>query len=360
MSAAVAPEPSPGEPYTVLPALADGLAHDLNNVLSAVLMMADLLGESCTRERERNVLAALEESARRGIALGRQLRWLAPGSEEEATLFQPKYLLLDLQKIAGTLFPSSVTVSSRLPADLHLLKGDPQQVYRLLLELCLDARQALPVVGGELSLTAANEDLDEVAAAQRPGSTAGPHVVMELVCSAGDGLIPGTVVAMAAACGGFAEALPRAGGGRVSRVYLPAVSTSELKPPDADPGEGNGELILVAEGDTAVREAMAAVLESRGYRVETGADGAEAMALFARDSLAIAAVVVAADLAYLDGPGALRAFRRLRDGVPAVLTGGAEDLAAHPAASCSCSPVVLDKPFTGVALLGAVRQALSR
>jgi two-component system, cell cycle sensor histidine kinase and response regulator CckA len=341
-------------------ALSAGLAHDLNNVLSAVLMMVDLLGESCTRDRERNVLAALEESARRGIALGRQLRWLAGGAEEEVALFQPKYLLIDLQKIAHTLFPASITVASRFSPDLLLLKGDPLKVYGLLLGLCLDARQALPEAGGELHLAAWNEELDEIASTLRPGSSAGPHVVLEVARSAGEGPIPATVVAAAAACGGFAEAVPRTGGGQAFRVYLPAVGMEDPKSLVAELREGDGELILVVEGDTAVREAMAGVLEGRGYRVETGADGVEAIALFARDAQAIAAVVVAADLAYLDGPGTLRAFRRLRDGVPAVLTGGDDELAAHAALACSCAPVVLGKPFTGTALLGAVRQALGR
>jgi len=364
-SAATAGEPVTTEPSSALPALADGLAHDLNNVLSAVLMMADLLGESCTGDRQRSVLAALEESARRGIALGRQLRWLAQSAEQEVTLFQPKYLLIDLQRIAGSLFSPAIAVSSQFPSDhLLLLKGDPLRVYRLLLQLCLDASRALPEAGGELHLTAWNEDLDEVASAQRPGSTAGPYVALEVASGAGEGSISATAEATAAACGGFTEAVPRVGGGRGFRVYLPAVSTEGRTEGSRsfaeESAEGNGDLVLIVDGDTAVREAMAAVLERRGYRVETGADGVEAIALFARDAPSIAAVVVAAGLADLDGPGVLRGFRRLRDGIPAVLTGGSDELATRAAASCPSAPVVLGKPFTGGALLAAVRQALGR
>ncbi|HEV8579832.1 MAG TPA: response regulator [Thermoanaerobaculia bacterium] len=349
-------EPPRSGSSEALPALAGGLAHDLNNVLSAVLMMVDLLGESCTREREKSVLAALEESARRGVALGRQLLWLARGREEEATVFQPKYLLCDLQRTARAIFPASIGISSQFPSDLGMLQGDPLRLYRLLLDLCLDARDALTAAGGELSLGAWNDALDGVSAAQRSGAVAGPYVVLEVARSTGVGALPPSVAAAAAACGGFAEAVAPADGGQAFRVYLPAVhSPSVPQSTAAAARQGQGELILVVDGDAAVREAVAGILESQGYRVETAADGVEAIALFARDAPAVAAVVLAADLAYLDGPGALRVLRRLREGVAAVLTGEA---AAPAAAAEGSAAVVLAKPFSGSALLAAVRQAL--
>ncbi len=348
-----------------LPALAGGLAHDLNNVLSAVLMMTDLLEGSCTGERERAVLTAMTDLAQRGVALGRQMLWLARGVESEATLFQPKHLLGDLQRAARAIFPPAVTIASEISPQLFMLRGDPLRVYRLLLDLCLATRDTL-AAGGELTLAARNETLDEVAAAQRPGLAAGPHVVLEIARSAGGGLFPAapaTVVAAVQACGGFAEAVPKAGG-QGFRVVLPATLAGDIgaEPPPtmtaAGSDEGKGEMILVAEGADAVREAMAGVLERHGYQVRTAGDGAEAVALFARDDPPFSAVVAAADLSYLGGAGVLRAARRLRDGVPGVLTSGPAGPAADAASPEFIPPVPLAKPFTAAALLAAVRRAL--
>lgn len=341
-----------------LPALAGGLAHDLNNVLSAVLMMVDLLAESCATDRQRSVLTALDESARRGVALGRQLLRLARGEENEETLFQPKYLLLDILKSARAILPARVAMSSQLPPDLLLVQGSPLRVYRILLDLCLDARAALAETGGELALTAWNENLDEISAALRPGSAPGPHVVLEVARSAGAATSDATAARAARACGGFAEAVRRPEWGLAWRIFLPAVPPEAPQPAPDELRRGAGELILVVESDAAAREAMAATLERHGYRTETGADGAEAVALFARDPGAVAAVVAAADLLHLDGPGVLRAVRKLRGDIPAVLTVTADDLAAEEGSPCTA--VVLAKPFNGAALLAAVGRALVR
>src|SRR6185295_12276724 len=227
MSGTEAPEPA--DKSEALAALSAGLAHDLNNVLSAVLMTVELLEGSCTRERERTVLAALDDTARRGVALVRQLRWIAQGGEDEETLFQPRHLLGDLQKAARSIFPASVAVASDIPAALFMLRGSPLRFYRLVLDLCLDAREGL-AAGGELRLAAWNTELDEIAAAQRPGLAPGPHMVLEVAPSAGEAALPAAAAAAVEACGGFAETAARANGGQALRVYLPAAGHPEDLP----------------------------------------------------------------------------------------------------------------------------------
>jgi CheY-like chemotaxis protein len=348
-------------PADALSALAGGLAHDLANVLSAVRMMVSLLEDSVAREREHSVLAAVDESAKRGVALLRQLVWLARGVEEEATLFQPKHLLSDLQRAARTLFPASVELACEFPPDLHLLRGNPLRVYRLLLDLCLAARQLL-AAGGEITLAARNDELDSIAAARRRGLTAGPHVVLEVAVSAGGAAFPATAAVAVEASGGDCEVVPRPGGGQAFRVYLPAASDPSPEPvvPALEVQPAHGELILVAEGDRAVREAIAGVLEMHGYRTQTAADGAEAVAHFARDPQAVSAVVAATDLPYLDGLGLLRAVRHLRSQVPVVLTGGGELASARgqddPA---SRAQAVLARPLNAAILLAALHEAMT-
>ena len=143
-----------------LAALAGGISHELSNLAASVLMSAQVFEGSCQDEASRQVLASLDELARRLQHAGRQLHWLARGVAGEPTVFQPQYLLADIQKLARVAFPPSVTVITRYPPDLWPLAGEPLLVFQLLLALCLEARDYLPT-GGTLVLAARNEQSGE-------------------------------------------------------------------------------------------------------------------------------------------------------------------------------------------------------
>jgi len=146
-----------------LAALAGGISHELSNLAASVLMSAQVFEGSCQDESSRQVLASLDELARRLEHAGRQLHWLARGVAGEPTIFQPQYLLADVQKLARVAFPPSVTVITRYPPDLWPLAGEPLLVFQLLLALYLEARDHLPD-GGTLVLEARNEVIGESAA----------------------------------------------------------------------------------------------------------------------------------------------------------------------------------------------------
>jgi hypothetical protein len=141
-----------------LSALAGGISHEMSNLAASVLMSAQLLEGCCPDEATHQVLASLDELARRLQHAGRQLHWLARGVAGEPTVFQPQYLLADLQKLARVAFPTSVTVITRYPPDLWPLAGEPLLVFQLLLALCLEARDHLPA-GGTLVLAARNDEI---------------------------------------------------------------------------------------------------------------------------------------------------------------------------------------------------------
>jgi hypothetical protein len=181
-----------------LAALAGGISHEMSNLAASVLMSAQLLEGCCNDEAARQVLASLDELARRLQHAGRQLHWLARGVAGEPTVFQPQYLLADLQKLARVAFPPSITVITRYPPDLWPLAGEPLLVFQLLLALCLEARDHLSA-GGTLILAARNEVIGENAesgesdrsgerrsarAESRPAAKRAPHgryVVLEAV-----------------------------------------------------------------------------------------------------------------------------------------------------------------------------------
>jgi hypothetical protein len=207
-----------------LAALAGGISHELSNLAASVLMSAQVLDGSCHDEASRQVLASLDELARRLQHAGRQLHWLARGVAGEPTVFQPQYLLADIQKLARVAFPPSVTVITRYPPDLWPLAGEPLLVFQLLLALCLEARDHLPA-GGTLVLEARNEEIGESAesgesdrsgeggkrhparAACRPAARSAPpgrYVVLEAVAESSEPAESGAGIAAKAGGAGSA------------------------------------------------------------------------------------------------------------------------------------------------------------
>jgi hypothetical protein len=242
-----------------LAALAGGITHELSNLAASVVMSAQLLEPCCSEEADRLVLGSLEELARRLQHAGRQLHWLARGVAGEPTVFQPQYLLADLQKLVRVAFPASITVITRYPPDLWPLAGDPLVVFQLLLALCLEARTHLRDAG-TLVLAASNEEMDDrglgAAAAGHPaprGTCPGRYVVLEASAEPPSAALPdappeavteappeaasgaagsrrreaGNARRAAIAAGGFTARLPRGAAGRGLRAYLPAAVASE-------------------------------------------------------------------------------------------------------------------------------------
>ncbi|HLX11100.1 MAG TPA: hypothetical protein VKY89_24850 [Thermoanaerobaculia bacterium] len=230
-------------------ALAGGVTHEMSNLAASVTMSVQLLEPACAKAADREILASLDELARRIQHAGRQLHWLARGVTGEATLLQPQYLLADLQKLGRVAFPPPITVVTRYPPDLWPLAGDPLTVFQLLLAMFLEAREHLPAAGGTLALAARNQDqehLDGRRALGAPGAGdpapsgaaaagAGRYVVLEAAAEAPAGFAAPSPAAAArrrrraaeasraaAAAGGFTTPLPRSAAHRGRRAYLPA------------------------------------------------------------------------------------------------------------------------------------------
>jgi signal transduction histidine kinase len=229
-----------------LAALAGGISHELSNLAASVLMSAQVFEGSCQDDASRQVLASLDELARRLQHAGRQLHWLARGVAGEPTVFQPQYLLADIQKLVRVAFPPSVTVITRYPPDLWPLAGEPLLVFQLLLALCLEARDHL-VDGGTLILEARNEEIGEIAGSPAARSAPpGRYVVLEAAAESSEPAESGAGIAgtrqftvasrrrkatearrAAATAGGFTEPLHQGKALRGRRAYLPAALIGE-------------------------------------------------------------------------------------------------------------------------------------
>jgi two-component system cell cycle sensor histidine kinase/response regulator CckA len=229
--------------------LAAGIAHDLNNVLAPVLMSAPLLRVRATAFEDLQVLDHIERSAERGTALVRQILGFVQGVSGGRRLTQVKHLLNDVVHFIHASFPRSIIVDERVGANLWPIQADPTQVHQILLNLAVNARDAMLPGGGTLLLSAKNLVLVESEARKIDGAKSGDFLVVG-VGDTGTGMTPevlariwepffttkgagmgtglglSTVRGIAEAHGGFVTVDTRVGRGTTFRVFLPAAKTT--------------------------------------------------------------------------------------------------------------------------------------
>jgi PAS domain S-box-containing protein len=365
--------------------LAGGIAHDLNNVLGPIIMAVDLFKIKMTEERDRELIESVEVSARRGADMVRQVLSFARGFEGRRTIVQPNRLLKEIAGIAKDTFPKTITVTLAVPETTWNVPGDPTQLHQVLLNLVVNARDAMPN-GGTLNLTAANMEIDDHFAAMYPESRPGAYVVFA-VADSGSGMAPeilekvfepffttkeigkGTGLGLSTTSSivkghkGFLTVESEIGKGSKFRVYLPAdtdeVRTSGEDYEDESP-RGNGELVLVIDDEASVRAITRQTLEAFGYRVVLAGDGAEGIAMFARHMDEIQVVLTDMMMPVMDGAATIRALLRLKPSVRIIAASGLATKGAEAeAASSGGVKKFLPKPYTAGTILRALRDVLS-
>jgi CheY-like chemotaxis protein len=256
-----------------------------------------------------------------------------------------------MERIVRQTFPKSVNVAALAPADLWPVLGNGTQLHQVLLNLCVNARDAMPR-GGELTLAADNVELGAEEAKQIPSGVPG-RFVMLIVSDTGAGIPPeilprifepffttkpvgqgtglglSTTARIVSQHGGFVNVKSEPPRGTTFEIYLPAAtiaptSEAERNLPSDFP-RGHGELILVADDEQAVREMIAFTLVEQGYRAVTAANGAEALALFDQQSGGVRLVLLDTDMPVMSGPETLAALRSRAPGLPVVLISGKDE-----------------------------------
>ncbi len=327
--------------------LAGGIAHDLNNVLSPIMMAIDILRKKYGNSSDNPILDTLESSANRGAGIVKQVLTFARGVAGERIDLQPAHIIRETEKIIRQTFPKSIEITVDIPRDLYTITGDPTQVHQVLLNLCVNARDAMPQ-GGVLTLEAANVEIDGHYARMHPEADDGPYVMLN-VGDTGSGIRPeiidkifepffttkelgkgtglglSTVQAIVRSHGGFTNVYSEVGKGTRFNVYFPAragaVQIANPGLPVSHP-MGNGELILVIDDEASIREITRETLESHNYSVLTAGDGAEAVSLFVRHRNEVKLVLTDMMMPYMDGVATIRAFRKLDPRVKIVAASG--------------------------------------
>jgi PAS domain S-box-containing protein len=373
--------------------LAGGIAHDLNNVLAPILLSIDLLKEEIRDPAGLETLTTIEGSARRGADMVKQVLGFARGVEGERVPVDLRSVLADLGRVVRDTFPRSITLRVDMPDDLRPLLGDPTQVQQVLLNLFVNARDAMPD-GGVLRVEAENVDLDEQYASMSENASPGPHVRLSVIDTGtgmpprvverifdpffttkdvgeGTGLGLSTVAAIVQSHGGFVNVYSERGRGSTFRLHFPAgdsIADPNLREalessPDPAPSRaplpgGNGELVLLIDDEESVRTITARTLEAHGYRVVTATDGADAVGVYGQRGGEIALVLTDITMPIMDGPTTIRALKRMNPEVRIIAASGLGANGGVVRAADLGVRHFLPKPYTADALLQMVHRAL--
>jgi signal transduction histidine kinase/ActR/RegA family two-component response regulator len=364
--------------------LAGGIAHDLNNVLAPILMSIELLKLDETRSDKLDILATIESSAQRGADMVRQVLSFARGVEGRQIRLQPAHLVREVAKIANETFLKGIRVVTRIAEDLWTLQGDPTQLHQVLLNLSVNARDAMPE-GGTLTLCADNLELEAPYAASlgpdiRPGrhvrlsvqdtGTGMPPEVLERIFDPffstkepgkGTGLGLSTAQAIVRSHGGLLRVRSEPGEGTRFDLYLPALEGIEAEPPAParQLPRGSGQTVLIVDDEEWVRQIARQTLQTFGYRVLLAADGAEATAIFAARHKEIDVVLTDMMMPVMDGAAAIQVLRRIAPGARILASSGLHVEAMKARAKRAGVRHFIPKPYTTETLLQALHAVLS-
>jgi PAS domain S-box-containing protein len=362
--------------------LASGVAHDLNNVLLPIMMASPVLrGEDDQVERDR-FLDIVESSAQRGSEIIKQVLTFARGADGDRMLIQPIYLMEEVAKIVRQTFPKSIALHHSRAEDVRAIEADPTQLHQVLLNLCINARDAMPR-GGQLQLSVENIDVDAKLASVTPGATTGPHVLLQVIdtgagissdvidkifdpffttkgVGSGTGLGLSTAAGIVRSHGGFLQVESAPGRTRF-RIFLPAKEAREISRTarhDTSVPRGRGQTILVVDDEPAIREVAEVVLTNHGYHVLAAEDGPTALAIYVQQIGRIAAVITDLSMPVMSGSVLVRSLRRIDPEIKILVSTGRSEEVEIAEVELLGIEGLLMKPYTTRSLLQKLHHVL--
>ncbi len=364
--------------------LAGGIAHDLNNLLLPILMGVTLLKRFDPNEASLKAIDNIERSVRRGSELVKQVLLFARGTETSRELVQLGDNVREVESIANSTFPKDITFEASVAKDLSPIMGDATQLTQVILNLCVNARDAMPR-GGHISISAVNAEISDLDARLRGGGAGGSFIVLNVADTGegmskeiidrifdpffttkevgkGSGLGLSTVQGIVGSHGGLLNVSSNPGEGSVFTVYLPAGSSNPpavaVEIETAGAPHGNGELILVVDDEAAILSMTRQTLETFGYEVLTAEDGAQAIGIFSRRQSDIALVLTDIAMPVLDGIALIAALTRMDPNVRIIVTTGNPSAPTMTKIAKTGITRILTKPYTGDHLLRMLSDAL--
>lgn len=366
--------------------LASGIAHDLNNVLAPVMMAGDLLQTAPLNENGRECVEMIRASAARGADMVKQLLLYGRGADGRRSSVEPARVVREVVRMVKETFPKDIEVRLALSEAPWLIEADRTQIHQVVLNLCVNARDAM-AGGGVLTLATECVEVDAAASAQYPQAKPGryvvltvsdtgtgiPHEIVDKIFDPffttkpqghGTGLGLSTVQGIVASHGGFVDVQTEPGRGSTFLVYLPSTGTAG-DAIDDDPGgiqgspRGSGQTILVVDDEAMVRNLVQRALEGAGYHVVTADGGEKALAIYGRLGPRIGLVLMDLWMPHVNGFTAIQRLARMDRQVRVIAISG---LAEARDEALRLGPVVrhfLVKPWRTTELLRLVSEVLA-
>ncbi|WP_341529831.1 PAS domain S-box protein [Nostoc sp. UHCC 0302] len=366
--------------------LASGIAHDLNNALTPMMMTVQLLETKNSDEKSQQWLSIMESSIKRAADLVKQVLWFSRGAEGNFKTLQVQDLISEIKKIVKQTFSRAIEVRINIPKqNLWHIFGDTTQLHQVLMNLCINARDAMPN-GGILSISAKNFWVDSDYARLNLDAEVGSYVMISVSDTGtgiskkiidrifepffttkevgkGTGLGLSTVLGIVKSHGGFVNVVSEVGQGTEFQVCLPVTQTSELDSKVAgvynELPTGNGELILVVDDEDYIREITKSWLETNAYKVLVAGDGMEAIALYTKHQQEISVVLIDMMMPSMDGPTAISVLEKINPDIKII---GVTGLASNHQMMKNLSNKVkkfLSKPYTSNDLLKNLQMVIN-
>lgn len=365
--------------------LAGGIAHDLNNVLAPILLSIEYLRKWIKDETGLQTLNTLETSAKRGADIIKQILTFARGVEGEKGTIQLKHLISEMKNIIKETFPKSIQTDIKIPNELWTIIGDATNLHQVLLNLCVNARDAMPD-GGRLKITAENTDIDERFSKTHFNSKPGRYVVVtvsdtgtgipkEIIdkifdpffttkpTGQGTGLGLSTVHAIVKGHQGFINVYSEVNQGTTFKIYLPVAEIERTKVTEIKTSQlltGNGELILVIDDEASICEITHQMLQLFGYRVLTALNGIDGLVIYKSKMEEIDLVITDMMMPKMDGYRVIRELRTINKEVKIIGSSGLVDGQDKGKNNLNSADAYIEKPYTAEKLLEVVYTVLHR
>ena len=364
--------------------LAGGIAHDLNNILSPIVMSVEMLGLKDNDPETKRWLSLIGENAERGADLIKQVLTFARGLEGERIPVQVKHIVKDLVNVLHETLPKSISLKYDVATSPWLISADPTQIHQVLMNVCLNARDAMPD-GGTLKVAVENIKIDENYVRMNPEARPGGYVQMTVedtgtgmkeetvkrifdpfftskALGHGTGLGLSTALTIVKSHEGFINVYSELGRGTRFSIALPAmedeVETAVQESASAY-RRGNGETVLVIDDEENIIQITVATLEHFGYKTISAADGAEGLAVYKERPGKVDLVLTDMSMPEMDGPSMIKTLRSIDPSIKIVGMSGLMNSEQTAELESLQVAAFLTKPFTAEKLLNAISDVLS-